>query len=343
MKTKKQPEVLELLHDFLTEYMPIIAGLSENTTRLYKATFRLLLEFFNETRDITAESITFSNLDYVTLTSFLDWLESEKKCSVATRNVRLASLSSFATYAQNRNADAALVYMISARRIPPKKTTTSPRIFFTKDEVSVLLRIPDIMSRMGHRDTILLSLMYASGTRAQEICDLLVSNIIFDAEKTTLTITGKGNKTRRILIPRSCAEMLKNYLTWIKIDHKPECHVFSSQTHEQMTISCVEAIYKKHLREAKKQNPTMFREKRYSPHTMRHTCAMHMLEAGVPMMSIKNFLGHASITTTEHYAELTQSTVDKQIKEWNQRWFQDTPTNIPLPEKKHGVPDFLRW
>lgn len=67
----------------------------------------------------------------------------------------------------------------------------------------------------------------------------------------------------------------------------------------------------------------MFIEKRYTPHTMRHTCAMHMLEAGVPMMAIKNFLGHASVTTTEHYAELTQNTVNKQIREWNTRWFCD--------------------
>lgn len=346
MRTKKQPEVLDLLHDFIKEYMPIIAGLSENTIRLYKATFRLLLTFLSEVKGVAPENVTFRTLDYATLTSFLDWLESEQKCSVATRNVRLASLSSFATYAQNRNSDAAFIFLTNVRRIPPKKAAASPRIFFTKDEISALLRTPDTTSKTGHRDAILLSLMYASGTRAQEICDLRIRNILFDVEKTTLTITGKGNKTRRILIARSCAEMLKRYLSWRKIDQEPDRHVFSSQTHEQMTISCVEAIYKKHLREAKKQNPTMFQERSYTPHTMRHTCAMHMLEAGVPMISIKNFLGHSSILTTERYAELTQSTVDKQIKEWSQRWFEDTATNIEasakLPEKKSGVPDFLR-
>jgi len=346
MRTKRQPEVLELLHDFTKEYMPIIAGLSDNTIRSYKATFRLLLTFLNEVKGSAPENITFRTLDYTTITSFLDWLESEQKCSVATRNVRLASLSSFATYAQNRNSDAALIFLTNVRRIPPKKAAANPRIFFTKDEVSVLLRIPDTTTKTGHRDAVLLSLMYASGTRAQEICDLRIRNILFEAEKTTLTITGKGNKTRRVLIARSCAEMLKRYLSWRKIDQESERHVFSSQTHEHMTISCVEAIYKKHLREAKKQNPTMFQERSYTPHTMRHTCAMHMLEAGIPMMSIKNFLGHSSILTTERYAELTQSTVDKQIKGWNQRWFQDITTDIESnaksPEKRSGIPDFLR-
>ena len=112
-----------------------------------------------------------------------------------------------------------------------------------------------------------------------------------------------------------------------------------------MTISCVEAIYKKYLYEAKQQHPSMFREAKYSPHSMRHTAAMHMLEAGVPMMAIKNFLGHASVTTTERYAELAQSTVDKHIKEWNQRWFSDTGAlreNMEPTAQTDGIPDFLR-
>lgn len=346
MRTKKQPKFFELLHDFTKEYMPIIAGLSENTIRSYKAAFCLLLTFLNEAKGITPENITFCTLNYAMITSFLDWLELECKCSVATRNVRLAALSSFATYAQNRNSDAALIFLTNVRRIPPKKVASKPRIFFTKDEVSTLLRIPDTTSKTGYRDAVLLSLMYASGARAQEICDLKIRNILFEAEKTTLTITGKGNKTRRVLIARSCAEVLKQYLSRRKIDREPDCHVFSSQTHEQMTISCVEAIYKKHLREAKKQNPTMFQQKSYSPHTMRHTCAMHMLEAGVPMMSIKNFLGHSSILTTERYADLTQSTVDKQIKAWNRRWFQDIVTmsdsEAKSSERECVIPDFLR-
>ncbi len=112
-----------------------------------------------------------------------------------------------------------------------------------------------------------------------------------------------------------------------------------------MTISCVEAIYKKYLDAAKQQNPSMFRQSKYSPHSMRHTTAMHMLEAGVPMMAIKNFLGHASVTTTERYAELSQSTVDKHIKAWNQRWFHDATEakeSMNPTAQAGAIPDFLR-
>lgn len=344
MRTK-QPEFLELLNTFIGEYMPITAGLSGNTIRLYKATFRLLLTFFYEAKGVAAEKVTFRMLDYAAVSAFLNWLEAERNCSAPTRNVRLAALSSFAVYAQNRNTDAALVFLTGTRKVPSKKTASTPRVFFSRDEVAVLLRLPDTSTSIGRRDATLLSLMYASGTRAQEVCDLRVRDALFEKDGTTLTITGKGNKTRRIRIARPCAEMLGNYLAWRGIGQQPDRHIFSSRTHGHMTISCVEAVYKKYLCEAKQQNPSMFRESRYSPHSMRHTCAMHMLEAGVPMMAIKNFLGHASVTTTERYAELSQSTVDKHIKEWNQRWFPDvadTKENTDSVNQKSNIPDFLR-
>lgn len=346
MGTRKQPEVLEVLSDFVDIHMPVIAGLSENTIRLYKSCFRLLLTYLHNVKGITPETAKFRLLDYETLTGFLDWLETEQKCSVSTRNVRLATLHSFAAYAQHRNLDAAMTFLTSLKRIPAKKAPSKPRTYFTREEVMALLRTPDIHSRMGRRDTVLLSLMYASGMRAQEVCDLTVGNVLDDDGKTILVITGKGKKTRRIRIADRCAVMLKDYLSWRGIARQAGRHVFSTQTHEHMTISCVEAIYKKHLQEAKRQNPSLFPVCGYSPHSMRHTCAMHMLEAGVPVMAIKNFLGHSSVTTTERYAELTQSTVDKHIQEWNKRWFGNyvNSANIQQPERaqKDFIPNFLK-
>ena len=348
MRTKKQPEFLEVLSAFINEYMPLSAGLSENTVRLYKATFRLLLNFLYEVKGIEAENVAFRTLDYEVLSSFLDWLETNRGCSAATRNVRLAALSSFAHYAQNRNFDAALVFLNAVKKIPAKKTASAPRIFFSREEVAVLLRMPDAKTAIGQRDSVLLSLMYASGARAQEICDLRVRDVAFESEATRITLTGKGKKSRRINIAHPCAALLKRYIDQRGIAQQPERHIFSSQTHEHMTISCVEAIFKKYVGMAKKKYPEMFREKSYSPHTMRHTCAMHMLEAGIPLLSIKNFLGHATVLTTERYAELTQSTVDKHIKEWNQRWFESVDANQATKKQAkpdgsgENIPDFLK-
>ena len=107
----KEPTFLELLESFFTEHMPLTAGLSDNTVRLYKATFRLLMRFLYEKKGIEAEKITFQTLTCAQISEFLNWLESGRKCSAATRNVRLIALSSFASYAQNRNSDASLVFL----------------------------------------------------------------------------------------------------------------------------------------------------------------------------------------------------------------------------------------
>ena len=133
--------------------------------------------------------------------------------------------------------------------------------------------------------------MYASGARAQEVCDLTVRNLQFHQKGATLNIKGKGGKSRRIGIPNACSAMLKQYISHRKIIDKPERHIFSSQTHEHMTVSCIEGIFKKYITIAKKENPSLFSASSYPPHSMRHTTASHMLEAGVPLIVIKNFFG----------------------------------------------------
>jgi len=156
--------------------------------------------------------------------------------------------------------------------------------------------------------------MYASGARAQEICDLTVRNVLFHDKTSTLVLTGKGNKTRRIGLPGNCTVMLKKYVYHRHIENAYSRHVFSSQTHEQMTISCVEGIFKKYVSLAKEKHPNMFSHNSYPPHSMRHSTASHLLEAGVDIVTIKNILGHVSLQTTQIYAELSQETVNKKLR-----------------------------
>ena len=206
----------------------------------------------------------------------------------------------------------------------------------------ILLALPDQKSETGLRDMVLLSFMYATGTRAQEVCDLTVKSVNFRSTGTTIDIVGKGSKARRIRIPDPCASMLRKYIRHRRIETEPDRHIFSSQTHEHMTISCVEEIYKKYIKLAKEKTPNLFKEEHYSPHSMRHTTGQHMLEAGVPIMVIKAFLGHASVQTTQIYTESPQATVDKHIREWNEMNF---PRSIYIDEEdleERNVPDFLK-
>jgi len=337
---KKSPGFLDLLETFFTDYMPYSAGLSVNTLKNYRCTVRLLMEYLYAEKGIGSDDITFKTLDFDAVNGFLNWTERERGCGIATRNQRLTALSSFAAYAQNRSLDAALFSNI-IDKIPVKTQAASPRTIFTLEEVAILLELPDKSTEIGLRDCVLLNMMYASGARAQEVCDLTVRGVHFLNDSTKLTLTGKNQKTRRINIAQPCGILLEQYLARRVISKQLECHVFSSQTHEHMTTACIKEIFKKYIKIAKDRNPMLFRESKYTPHSMRHTTATHMLEAGIPLMAIKNFLGHASIHTTERYAALTQATVSNYIREWNSKWF---PQTVIIPEKPHGnrIPEYLR-
>ena len=330
---------LKLLEHFVNVYMTDSKGLSHNTVISYKAAFRLLMEYLYNTKGIAAENITFQLLTLDVLTGFLDWLENERECSVLTRNQRLAALYSFSEYAQNHDFNAASSFRSAVVKIPMKKARGKERAFFTPEEVKILLDLPAAVNKTGMRDKVLLSLMYASGARAQEICDLRVRDVRFSGDKAVLYIIGKGRKARQVQIGKSPAVMLKSYLKYRKIDIQAEYFVFSSQTHSQMSVSCVEAIFRKYVTIAKQAHPDLFQADSYPPHSMRHTTAVCMLEAGVPLPVIKSFLGHSQLATTEIYASLSQETVNKKVQEWNAMYWSHC-LSVPEP-KPSNIPTFL--
>jgi integrase/recombinase XerD len=333
---------LTLLDGFLTNYLPYSIGASPNTITSYKYAFQLLLEFMYLKKGKLADQITFGQLDYNILLEFLNWLKIVRNCSSSTTNQRLSAMLSFSKYAQNRDFEAASVFRSSIVKIPMKKSHPKARAVFTIQEITILLRLPNENKKIGLRDKTLLSLMYASGTRAQEVCDLTVKNVEFHPKGATLNIKGKGGKSRRIGIPDNCSNILFKYINIINLKSKPDRHIFFSQTHEQMTVSCIEGIFKKYVCLAKTENPLLFRGSSYPPHSMRHSTASHMLEASVPLVVIKNFLGHVSLQSTQIYAELSQNTVDKHLKEWSAKWF---PKDLSTKKEIHNgniMPEFLK-
>jgi site-specific recombinase XerD len=315
----KTNELTHILSDFLYHYLPDVKGVSKNTITSYQYAFQLLFEFMNEVKGISPEKVTFSNLTKGTVTEYLTWLESARGCSAVTRNHRRTAIASFAKYAVKKAFKEALEFYSEVTDIPRKKTPKSKDIkYFSKEEIACLLSLPDTTKKIGRRDAVLLSVLYTSGARAQELCDLTLNDITFSST-TTLRFVGKGNKARRVAIPQSCVLLLKNYLKSRQLDtsdiNERKRHVFSSQTHEKMTISCIEEIVKKYVTKAKTAYPALFKRKSYSPHCFRHSIAVHMLECGESLVVIKAFLGHASIETTTTYADVTPELANKYLKE----------------------------
>jgi len=331
---------MTLLEDYFETYMPYSRGLSPNTINSYKQSFLLLLRFMLEEKKKKADDIKFSDMTYDVLLEFFNWLENERNCKPVTRNQRLSALSAFSEYAQNRDFDAASIFRSAIIRIPVKKAKKKSRAVFTRQEIKILLFLPDESYETGLRDKVLLSFMYATGARAQEICDLKVRDLRIDGTTASVTLTGKGSKTRQVGITMKLASTLQNYITYRHIESFPNRHIFSSQTHEHMTVSCVEGIYKKYVTLAKEKHPELFLADSYPPHSMRHSTACHLLEAGVDIVTIKNILGHASLQTTQIYAEMSQDTVDKKLTEWNETWFGKN--NIIELKTEDNIPDFLK-
>ncbi len=338
---------IELLESFTEDYLPNMRGYSDETLRSYKTTYSLFIEFLYLSKGISADEITFSFLEANVVQDFLMYLEGERSNKVSTRNQRRAALSSFAEYAQNRDVNAATIFKLGLDRTPVKKYKAELPIIMNHEEVQFLLSIPDVKYRIGYRDLILLSTMYATAARSCEMADLKRGDIHFDENNATITLDGKGKKKRVVKISSKPASMLKEYLRRRRQLNSYDAYVFFSQNGDHLEVSGIEEVYEKYVIKARKSRPDLFREKSYTPHTMRHTSASHMLEAGVPIEVIKNILGHASIATTEIYAQLTQATVDDYVREWNRKWF---PTDLSEATEhtenafsaKTYIPDFLR-
>ena len=337
---RKRNSFLDLLECYFNTYLPVAKGLSEKTITSYKAAFRILMEFMYTVKATQADQVYFEMLDEQVITDFLDWLESERGCSISTRNQRLSALSAFSIYAQNRDFGSASIFRNNILKIPKKKAPRARRSSFAREEVKIIFELPDADTEIGLRNKTLLCFMYASGMRAQEVCDLTVGDIRFYSDRAGVNVHGKGQKMRRIGIPAAASGMLKKYIAHRGIYKDEGRHVFSSQTHEKMTVSCIEEIYAKYVNQAKQENPDLFRDN-YTPHSMRHTTATHMLEAGVPLIVVKNFLGHASLQTTQIYAEISQDTMNRQLREWNDRWFLKDDPDKSISKRKGNIPDFL--
>jgi len=224
-------------------------------------------------------------------------------------------------------------------KIPRKKAPRTMKSTFTLEEVQILLAIPNDHTEIGRRDKVLLSTMYGAGTRCEETCNLKVKHIRFakTGGANIDVVRGKGGKSRSVWVSEPCARIIGNYIHYRQIG--PDAFLFKSQTHERMSVSAIEEVYKKYIMRAKQEHPDMFRFDDYTPHTMRRSAASHMLEAGIPMEVIRTFLGHSSVYTTELYAVLSQKKMDQDLKNWAAKWFPESADAIP---PKTNIPPFLK-
>lgn len=195
------------LTGFLTKFLPGDIGASENTISSYRDTFILFLRFLRDQKEIPVDKLTLSMVTKELVVEYLDWTEEKRKCSISTRNVRLSALHSFFKYIQYENPDNLLAWQ-KVLSIPAKKTGNKSINYLTLDGIKLLLKMPNLNTITGRRDLALLTLLYDTGARVQEIIDLTPSMIRFD-KPYTIKLIGKGNKARIVPLMDPTMQILK--------------------------------------------------------------------------------------------------------------------------------------
>lgn len=337
----KQTLFIKRLSNYFNVYLPSNKKCSKNTIASYADGFVTLFQFFKDEKCKAHYKINYSDITSKTIDEYVLWMQNKKNYSAASQKQRISSLSSFLKYASGREIEALSAYSaVSQTQTPKVPRTCFP--YFMPVEIKILLSMPKNKGKSGYRNVTILALMYDSGARAQEICDIRIGDITL-AKVSSIRLHGKGNKTREIPISSDVAKIIKKYLAENEKTFKDNRndHLFPSQRSNRITTACIRNLVNKYVTEAKEANPELFKEGSYSPHSFRHSKSVHMLEAGVPLIYIRNFLGHESIQTTEIYLRVHQGSVLKILKERNSE--TNIPkVNEPSASQEQDIPDFLK-
>jgi len=285
---------------YFAEYLPSFIGASANTCKSYRDTFVQLLGYIETKQRVKPSKVRLETLTVDVVERFLLYIEEERGVGASTRNQRLAAIHSFTAYLQRKELSC-FEQCAAILNIPFKKTTSPSMAWMSVREMEILFSIPNTSSKKGLRDLAVLVILYETGARVQELIDLTVASFHLEPGSPYVELRGKGNKLRRNPVDVNAVAILKQYLDAYMIK-SPEHPIFTNSHHEKLTRPGIQHIVSKCIKNARQMHPDCFKRK-YSNHSFRHSKAMHLLEAGVNLIYIRDFLGHSSVTTTEIYAK----------------------------------------
>lgn len=294
-------ELTHYVQKFFQDYLKAHRGLSSNTILGYRDAIKLFLSFLSKhTRSHTAR-LQLDDLSAKNVLSFLNDVEKTRQCSVATRNLRLSALRTFFGYLVTQDTLHAGQYQ-RVISIPIKQSSRRMMGYLEVREVKAVIDCIDQNRATGRRDYALLNFLYNTGARVQEACDLRIENIHLEP-LPLVTITGKGRKTRQVPLWPETANLLKSYIAECGPSINPQNRVFLNARGQSLTRFGIRYIIRSRIAAAMKHCLSLARKK-VGPHTFRHTTAMHLLQSGVDLTVIKNWLGHVNLDTTHAYVEI---------------------------------------
>jgi site-specific recombinase XerD len=287
---------------FLLEYLVTERNLARNTQQSYRDTLCLLLPFVARNTHKTIDQLSVIDVSADLVRLFLQNLEQVRKCGASTRNQRLAAIHSLSRYIGLHSPEH-IVWSGQIRVIPPKRTPRSCITYLEKSEMDALLGAPNTSTEQGRRDHALLLFLYNTGARADETAQVTIGDLTLvksnNKEHSLVQVHGKGNKLRRCpLWPQTVAELALLIGGRISTEH-----VFLNRRGEPITRFGIHTMVERYVHKISSIIPSLTK-KRVSPHTIRHTTATHLVRAGVDINTIRAWLGHVSLNTTNVYAEV---------------------------------------
>lgn len=305
MKKIKDPALFEKIRKFLTEHMPIIKKESPNTVAAYRYTLNLYLDFLQEVLGKELSDITSMDFTKKNVLAFMDWLISSRKNKASTANLRLVHLRKFCRFLME--GDVLRLSELSAiQKIEgfPKECADEVK-YLSIQEIKLVLSQPDTSKRLGIRDKFFMYLLYDSGCRVQEILGLKVRSFFIKNGGVQLHVVGKGNKFRATPISNELLEMFKEYCAHYHRNASQDDYLFYTMRNGipiKMSSDNVQRFVEKYGAKARCQMPSI---PHIHPHLFRHTRAMHLYMAGMPLEMVAQWLGHSQMETSLIYANAT--------------------------------------
>jgi site-specific recombinase XerD len=316
---------------FLLEHLVTERNLARNTQRSYRDALVLLIPFAADKAHRTVDRLQVVDVSADLLRLFLADLEQARQCAITTRNQRLAAVHALARFVGEHSPEH-IAWCGQIRSVPFKKASKTVIPYLDKPQMDALLAAPDRETAQGRRDHALLLFLYNSGTRAEEAAQLLVGELALAGG--SVKIRGKGGKERHCpLWPSTVTE-----LATLIADRSPTAQVFLNRCGHPITRFGIHTLVERYVGKAQIQMPSL-EGKRVSPHTIRHTTATHLLRAGVDINTVRAWLGHVSLDTTNIYAEIDLETKAKALAKCE---VGDAPTPKARWREDPGLMAFLR-
>jgi integrase/recombinase XerD len=326
----QQPLIGPWVRRFLMEYLVAERNLARNTQTSYRDTMILLLPFAARAVGTPLDRLTVEQLSATIVRRFLEHLEKTRHCSVATRNQRLGTIHSLAKFVAARSPEH-ISWCSDIRKIPFKKTNRPVIPYLDLPEINAVLDAPDGKTALGARDRALLLFLYNTGARANEAARLKIGGVTW-GNAASVRLVGKGNKTRFCPLWPKTASALRALVK----DRSAHEQVFVNRRGAPLTRFGIYGLVKRAVAKGARSAESLTM-KRIHPHCIRHTSAVHLLRGGVDINTIRAWLGHVSLQTTNVYAEVDLEMKAKALK------CMDTGGGLRVQRRWHKRPDLLEF